>query len=289
MRIFVAFLICAASALAQPQSAREELQTAYRDSPRWMNAQQRDQQLTALNRFWDTASKNPAPYIEALRAELQDARSPTLLRWDGARRLLFLSDTPEDRKLAVAAIQQGNLLDVGTLPAYSTLRWLSNLHEDIVNPAFKILDYPQFTLPISSRSVWMTTPVMLTLLLPYDPNLWVPKALERLKKERDTDVIAALVLMLWHSQTDAADRALQAFSKDPARSPRARKEITDLFSKAPDFLPDELAMIRASPEAQLRERRNLRVRAMTPEDLELAQRLTLMIRAKRLEVNGPVL
>ncbi len=67
------------------------------------------QKSGVLEQFWSKAKAKPNVYIPALRQELANLQNPPFFLYDGSMLLLSLSNTPIDRKVALAAIAHNDV------------------------------------------------------------------------------------------------------------------------------------------------------------------------------------
>jgi len=110
--ILVVLLLLAISAAGQSASIHQQIQQTYNFQPHLLSNQQITEKSATLDQFWTHAKAEPSLYIPALRQELGDFNNPTFFLYDGSTLLLSLSDTPTDRKIALAAMARCNLRDV---------------------------------------------------------------------------------------------------------------------------------------------------------------------------------
>src|SRR5215472_12264699 len=88
------------------------IQQVYDFQPHLLNPQQMAEKSRVLDRFWVRAEEEPERYAAALRQELGDVSNPSFFFYDGSMLLLSLSDAPDDRKAAAAAVARCDLRDV---------------------------------------------------------------------------------------------------------------------------------------------------------------------------------
>ncbi|MGA8618863.1 MAG: hypothetical protein WB660_10165 [Candidatus Sulfotelmatobacter sp.] len=116
----IPLLLLASSATGESASVHQQIQQTYSFQPHLLNKQQIDQESVVLDQFWTRAKAEQSQYIPALRQELGDFKNPPFFLYDGSTLLLSLSDTPTDRKIALAAMARCDLRDVaakGLFPA----------------------------------------------------------------------------------------------------------------------------------------------------------------------------
>ena len=97
-----------------------------------------------LDQFWTRAEEQPALYVAALLQELGNFTNPPFFLYDGSILLLSLSDTPADRKTALAAISHCDLRDLRATDYFLQVHHLAALNEDTTAAAFHVLEQPDF-------------------------------------------------------------------------------------------------------------------------------------------------
>ena len=137
--------LLASSAIAQSASIHQQIQQTYDFQPPSLSNQQITEKSAALDQLWTKAKKERSEYIPALRQELSDFKNPPFFLYDGSTLLLSLSDTPIDRKIALAAMAHCDLRDVQAKDYFLRLHRMVTLNEDTTAAAFHVLEQPQFT------------------------------------------------------------------------------------------------------------------------------------------------
>src|SRR4029077_17746007 len=102
----------ASSAPGQSASIHQQIKQTYNFQPHLLSSQQITEKSAALDQLWTKAKKERSQYIPALRQELGDFKNPIFFFYDGSMLLLSLSDTPTDRKIALAAMAHCDLRDL---------------------------------------------------------------------------------------------------------------------------------------------------------------------------------
>src|SRR5215831_5809040 len=108
-------LVAAVAASAGPAATptiHQQIQQTYNFLPHLLEDQGLQAKSQALDQFWTQAKSHTADYIPALRQELADFSNPPFFLYDGSMLLLAMSDTPADRKIALAAVAHCDLRDV---------------------------------------------------------------------------------------------------------------------------------------------------------------------------------
>jgi hypothetical protein len=275
-------LLLASSAAGQSASIHQQIQQTYNFQPHLLSHQQITEKSTALDQLWTWAKAEPSLYIPALRQELGDFKNPTFFLYDGSTLLLSLSDTPADRKIALAAMARCDLRDVQAKDYFLQMHRMASLNENTTAAAFHILEQPKFTVFIPQHVLTLgQNYALIYLLLPTDQDYWLQPAVERLKTERDETAQKSLLLLLWYAQTDAADHAVSAFAADANKPPVSRTYARELVHRKDKIEAKERAEALAETEASLRQKRRERLKAVSDEALIDLDDYTLMLIAKR--------
>ena len=208
--VFLArLLLIASSAAGQSASIHQQIQQTYNFQPHLLSNQQITEKSVALDQLWTRAKAEPSLYIPALRQELGDFKNPIFFLYDGSALLLSLSDTPADRKIALAAMARCDLRDVQAKDYFLQVHRMASLNDNTTAAAFHILEQPKFTVFIPQHVLTLgQNYALIYLLLPTDQDYWLQPAINRLRTETDETAQKSLLLLLWYAQTDAADQAM---------------------------------------------------------------------------------
>jgi hypothetical protein len=278
----IVLLTAARFAPAQPTSIHTEIQQVYNFQPHLLNQQQMAQKSRALDRFWVQAEEQPALYAAALRRELGDFSNPSFFLYDGSMLLLSLSDTPADRKTALAAISRCDLRDLKATDYFSQVHSLAALNEDTTAAAFHVLEQPDFKVVFGEHVLTLDQDYALVyLLLPTDQNYWMEPAIARLGMERDQAAQKSLLLLLWYAQTDIADQAVRDFAADSVRPAALRSYAQGLIGRKGNLGPAERAEAAGTSEEALRQKRRERLQGVSDEALRDLDLYTRMLLSKR--------
>ena len=275
-------LLLASSTADQSASIHEQIRQTYNFQPHLLSHQQITEKSAALDQLWTRAKAELSLYIPALRQELGDFKNPTFFLYDGSTLLLSLSDTPADRKIALAAMARCDLRDVQAKDYFLQVHRMASLNENTRAAAFHILEQPKFTVFIPQHVLTLgQNYALIYLLLPTDQDYWLQPAVERLKIERDETAQKSLLLLLWYAQTDAADHALSAFASDANKPSASRTYARELVHRKDKIEAKQRAEALAETEASLRQKRRERLKAVSDEALIDLDDYTLMLIAKR--------
>lgn len=277
-------LLLAAARLvpAQQISIHAEIQQVYNFQPHLLSQQQMAQKSRALDRFWVQAEEQPELYAAALRQELGDFTNPSFFLYDGSMLLLSLSDTPADRKTALAAISRCDLRDLKTTDYFLQVHRLAASNEDTTAAALHVLEQPDFKVIFGEHVLTLDQDYALVyLLLPTDQSYWLEPAIARLGMERDQIAQKSLLLLLWYAQTDIADRAVRAFAADSGKPAALRSYAQGLIGRKGELGPAERAEAAGTTEETLRQKRRERLQGVSGEALKDLDLYTMMLVSKR--------
>ena len=132
----VPLLLIAPSATGQSALIHQQMQQTYNFQPHLLNKRQIDQASVVLDHFWTKAKTERSQYVPALRQELSDFKNSPFFLYDGSMLLLSLSDTPIDRKIALAAMARYDLRDVQANDYFLQVHRMATLNEDTTAAAF---------------------------------------------------------------------------------------------------------------------------------------------------------
>ena len=235
-----------------------------------------------LDQFWAKAKSDPTVYASGLRQELADLHNPPFFLFDGSMLLLSLSDTPADRKVALAAIAHSDLRDVQPQGYFFQVHRMATLGEDTTTAAFHILEDPDFKVFVPEHVLTLGQNYCLVyMLLPTRQDYWLQAAIDRLQKERDENAQKSLILLLWYSQTDAAEKAITSFARDTSKPAGARGLAKQTLEGKQEIGAKERAESLTYTETSLREKRRERMKAVSDEALIDLDEYTMMLAAKR--------
>ena len=281
--VFLArLLLIASSAAGQSASIHQQIQQTYDFQPHLLSNQQITEKSAALDQLWTRAKADPSLYIPALRQELGDFKNPIFFLYDGSTLLLSLSDTPADRKIALAAMARCDLRDVQAKDYFLQVHRMASLSEDTTAAAFHILEQPKFTVFIPQHVLTLgQNYALIYLLLPTDMEYWLRPAINRLKTENDQTAQKSLLLLLWYAQTDAADQAMAAFAGDTSKPSVSRTYANELVHRKDKIGVKDRAEALVASEPSLRQKRRERLKAVSDEALIDLDDYTLTLVAKR--------
>jgi hypothetical protein len=279
--LFPLFLV-GGSVAGQTVPIHQQIKQTYSFQPHLLNKQERDQASAVLDRFWAKAKADQVIYVPALREELGDFNNPAFFLYDGSALLLSLSDTPVDRKVALAAMAHCDLSDVQSKDYFFQVHRLAGLKEDTDAAAFHILEQPKFQVFIPQHVLTLgQNYCLIYLLLPTSQDHWLQPAMVRLTTEHDETAQKSLLLLLWYAQTDAADQAISAFAGDVGKPAASRAYARELTHRKDQIGLTQRTQALSMTVASLRQKRQERLKAVSDEALGDLDDYTAMLMAKR--------
>lgn len=255
----------------------EEIARVYNFKPHLLDQQQIQQESDRLDQFWAKARNQASVYVPALRQELTDFGNPKFFLFDGGRLLMSLSDTPDDRRIALVAFAHCDLRDVQSRDYFLQVHRVASLGEETTEAAFHILESPQFRVFIPQHVLTLGQNYALVyMLLPTDPAYWLSAVTRRLQIERNGTAQRSLLLVLKYAQMDEADKVLADFAADRTRPADARKYATELLQLKP---PSGITV--TASESSIRQERRALMRAVSDEALiEFDRKTAQLIRLR---------
>lgn len=279
----IVFVVCSGILHAQTPHLHQLIQETYSFEPHLLDKNQQQEKSKLLDQFWDRANANKSESITGLRVELANPTNPPFFLFDGSMLLLSLSDTHEDRVIALAAFARCNLKDVVRKAYFDEVHREASLGENTTAAAFHILEDAKFSIFIPQHYLTLDQGESLVyMLLPTDDEFWVHPAIDRLKTEEDQTAQKSLIRLLWYAQTDAADSALAAFAAESSKPAANRKDASDgshHLGLAGNALAKTLTA--GISEDSIRMKRRERMKAVSDEALDDVENYTLQIAAKR--------
>jgi hypothetical protein len=212
------------SAFAQ-KATREEILALYSFSPHTLSKEAQSQKSAALDTFWEKVKGERKAYVPVLQELLRATNVPAFFLFDGSRLLLDLSDTAENRQIAVGALARCDLRDVDRTVYLQQVHSLATTGTDTTDAAFHILDDPEFKAFIPQHALTLGQDFCLILtLFPTDSSYWLQRAIKRLETEPNHEAQKSLVHLLWYAQFSESDAAVASFST-AADKPSASREF----------------------------------------------------------------
>lgn len=273
---------CAKLVMGQETNSaiREEILGVYSFSPHALTSYQISQKSKILDSFWQKAKSQSEVYLPVLKSELVRRDAPAFLLWDGSMLLLTLSDSAENRRVALQAFARCNLLDIQPTEYFIQVHRLAALGEDSTDAAFHILSDPKFKAFIPQHSLTLGQDyALIYMLLPTDPTNWLSRAVTRVGVETDPTAQKSLLLLLWYAQTKEADRAIADFAAAKNNLAASRKYAHGLLSRKGKA--GRSASSAKQSEESIRKARRDRMQGVSDEALIDLDELTLQLISTR--------
>jgi hypothetical protein len=230
-----------------------------------------------LDEFWSYARKNTDLVLPLLRAELANGSTPGFFFYDGAKLLLSLSNTNEDRKLALQSLPKADLRDIQSTDYVTTVHWFASNGFDTREAAFRILAYPEFTAFIPQHSLTLGQNYsLICMLFPLQNIPFERDLINRLDTEHDPDSQKSLLLALWYTLTPAGMATIKEFGRKSGVDEAVAAYARDLAARRAGFV-----FSLSSAESLRSERTKLMQRPISDEALAEFDALTLKILAKQ--------
>lgn len=280
--LIAAVFLSAVVANGSSTAIHQEVLQTYNFQPHTLSSSEITRKSGVLDLFWAKAKAQPNIYVPALRQELEDVSNPPFFLYDGSMLLLTLSDTSQDRKIALTAIAHSDLRDVQTKDYFLQVHRMATLEEDTTEAAFHILEKPDFKVFIPQHVLTLGQNYALVyMLLPTSQDYWLGRAIAKLRTEHDETSQRSLILLLWYAQTDAADNAIAAFAAD-AKNPTASRDYANQMVQMKKKIPfTQKTEAVAFTQDSLRQKRRERMKAVSDEALIDLDDYTMMLAAKR--------
>lgn len=220
--------------------------------------------------------------MPALRDELTNFRNPPFFLYDGSALLLNMSDTPADRKIALAALAHCDLRDMDHSAYFFQIHRLAALGEDTTAAALHVLEDPEFQVVVPQHALVLgQNYALLYMLFPTNQSYWEEPAIHRLAQEKDETAQRSLILLLWYAQTAAADQAIAAFAQDASKPAGSKSYAQGIAQNKNKHLANGKVMGLFSSDESLRKKRRERLRAVSDEALIDLDVYTELLIAKR--------
>ncbi len=177
---------------------------------------------------------------------------------------------------------RSDLRDVQPKDYFFQVHRMAALNEDTSAAAFHILEQPDFKVFIPQHVLTLGQNYALVyMLLPTSQDYWLQPAIDRLRTEHDQTAQKSLILVLWYSQTDAADKTIASFAADASKPASARDYARQIPQAKDKIGAKQRAEALTFTEASLRQKRRERVKAVSDEALIDLDDYTMMLAAKR--------
>jgi hypothetical protein len=232
--------------------------------------------------FWNEMKATPETTLPLLRTELRDPSTPNFFLTDGTQLLLSLSKTRPDEELVASVLPAVDLADTQSSSYFYEVHSLACDGIYVTAAALHILDDPKFYVAVPQHAMGLDQRMALMyVLLSMKEELWVKPAEDRFASEKDSDAKLALVTALSYAQTDEADAELKRIAADSSQPDALGRQAQNLLDEAQKTAKSLLPI--KGTIAEIREKRRLRLRAVSDEAIDDVQWMTrkiVQLRAK---------
>jgi hypothetical protein len=258
---------------AEVAEFHSKVDSLYSFAPHTLSSEQVEAKSAELDAFWNAVKREPKKTLPLLRVELRDTRNSTFFAYDGSKLLLSLSDTQDDRSLALEGIVRADLRDVDHTDYLRTVHWFARNGFDTTRAAFRILDYPGAEHALTLAQNYS----LLCMLAPIEESLYLGPLIARLETEQDAISQQSILMTLWYSMSQTGNAAIDHFAADASKPQDSRNFAKLLLErKAPPGTPT------SSTVAQIKEQRRKTMMRLSDEALGEFDRLTAEILAQQL-------
>ncbi len=254
----------------------ERVLALYDFHPPQVSDAERRAKSAEMDIFWNEMKATPDATLPLLRNELGNLSDPSFFFTDGTELLLSMSKTSADKELAASVLPRVNLADTQGGAYFYMVHSLACDGVDVTAAALHILDDPKFSVPVPQHAMTLDQRMALMyILLSMKEEVWVKAAEERFAVEGDTDAKLALLFAFSYAQTDEADAELKRVSADTTQPEVIQKKAQELLGEA-QKTGKSLLPIKGTV-AEIREKRRLRLRAVSDEAIDDVQWMTRKI------------
>jgi len=283
-------LTTATSLIGQTLSTQSDMhakvRALYSFSPSKVTNEMRASKSKEMDAFWNEVKGHQLVELPLLRNELANPENPNFFFADGSDLLLSLSQSEEDRKLAVSCLAKVDLADFQSHQFLVEVHALALKGTNVTPAALHMLDDPKFHVYLPEHAYRLDQPsCLLEALLPLRNEIWLPAVLARMKTERDETAIKSLLLLLFYAQSDDADRAVRNVAAAGDSSKAVREFSQGILKHEKDLGTGSHPS--SALEAQYREERRKRMAAVSDEAMDDLDVLTGKI-AKARTLSFPV-
>lgn len=267
-------LIAHAQAPAEQAAFHAKVASLYAFEPHTLDKKQIAEKSKLLDAFWDEVKASQARALPLLRNELRDTSNSAFFSYDGAKLLLSLSESKEDRALALEAIPRADLRSIQPTDYLRTVHWFARNDYDTTKAAIRILDYPDFKAFIPQHVLTLGQNYSLIyMLFPLPESRYLAPLIERLGVETRPESQKSILLLLWYTITPEGKAALARFAADESKPKETRDFARSLGARRFPANPNVTAV------DQLRFERRKMMHRLSDEALIEFDRLTAQILA----------
>jgi len=279
--LFVAVSVHASEKKDVELSLHNRVVTTYNFSPRKLDDKAIKAKSKELDAFWENVKARGPQGLEEFRQELRRPDLPIFFNYDGAKLLLSLSKTREDRGLALTAISRAELRDIQWTDYFYTVHSLAVDGLDTSDAALKILDEDGFRVFVPQHALTLGQDFcLLYLLLPINESFYLDKLERRLFNEKSTTALKSILLVLGYSVTSKGDDAIKRFAEDKTKPDETRTYATKVIDATKSMAEVSLVGLSFSSFDTLKAERRKLLTRVSDEALYELERLQVKLRSK---------
>ncbi len=227
MKLILIIIFSLVASYASGQSLTKEVDSIYNFKPSKLTDKEKEQQMPALDKFWDKVKGDTILYLSELRKELKKDGHNPFFYYDGSSLLLSLTNRKEDKELAIEAIAKCDLDDISRRIYVKTLNRLANEGFEVTKPAIKILNNDNFSFFIPQHAMIFNQGYCLTyLLLPQQDTKYVDTLITIFRTLKPSSQ-KSIITTLWFAYTCKGDLFLNSIMTDRS----LKKEVSDYAKK----------------------------------------------------------
>jgi hypothetical protein len=277
-RVFIALILVILTVSTAQAKDKKDSGTSFHDLvvatynflPRNLDEKAIDAKSKELDVFWEKVKARGPQGLEELRAELRRSDAPVFFNYDGAKLLLSLSNSREDRLIALAAINRVELPDIQPNGYFDTVHSFAVEGLDTSDAALKILGEEKFQVFIPQHFLTLGQNFcLLYLLLPTDESFYLEKVERRLFEEKNVTAQKSLLMLLGYSVTKKGDEAIRRFAANPTKPEESRSYARNIMDAAQSTAQSPFGLSLKSYASLKSERKKLLARVSDEALLEL--------------------
>jgi len=286
MRFLVAAILFALAmpghaGTTDPRSFHEQVDALYSFSPRTLKDANLKTKSKELDAFWSSVKDNGQTGLEELRKELARSDSSPFFSYDGAKLLLSLSKTKEDRALALTSMNRTDIRDLQRTDYFLTIHSFAVEEFDTSVAAFKILEDEQFKVFIPQHSLTLEQEMcLLFLLLPTKESFYLEKAERRLFAEKSVTAQKSLLTLLGYTVTKKGDDAIARFAAATDKPTESRDYATVILKATKEMQSAAVLGLSTSTYSSLKDQQRKLFGRVSDEALYESERSRIKIRRK---------
>jgi len=226
LKYFLAIImvICSTSAYAADPSLNQvpfhnRVIAIYSFLPRNLDKLAQEAKSKEMDVFWEEVKRSGSSGLADLRKELSRPDLPVFFNYDGAKLLLSLSKSRDDRGLALAAISRSDLQNIQWNDYFFTVHLLAMDGLDSSDAALNILTEDKYQVVVPQHALTLNQEMcLLYLLMPTNETFYLEKVEKRLFEVKSVTAQKSLLTLLGYSVTLQGDAAIERFASDPRQS-----------------------------------------------------------------------